>query len=394
MGASRATLLLDAQPIAGGRPAGPDTPLGSSTVRRDPDAEWRALAERALNGNPFFDPRFLRPAVRALLPGEKIRLAMGRSSAGALIALAPVVERRLGGMAPVRSIWVHEYGPLGTPLLDASHTEEAAAALLDAAAGDRGLVLPEVPVESETLAAITAEASRRGRTVDVVSSHSRAVLLRRPGPHADLRAGLASRRRKEFARQMRRLGELGAVSVEAATEPLAVDRVFTEFLALEQAGWKGAGGSALASQPAISAFAAQAVRAMAIAGACRISSLRLDGRPIAVAVSFVARSLQCSWKIAHDPAFERFSPGAQLMLELGTAALRDAGIQRVDSLAAPDHPMIDHLWRDRQEMATLVVGPPSRSLLYGVGLTSARLLNRTRARLRAARNALTQRSRP
>ena len=55
----------------------------------------------------------------------------------------------------------------------------------------------------------------------MVDDHARAVLDRRGGTE-DVRAGLTTGRRKEFARQMRRLADLGTVTVETAIEP---DRV-------------------------------------------------------------------------------------------------------------------------------------------------------------------------
>ena len=40
-----------------------------------------------------------------------------------------------------------------------------------------------------------------------------------------------------------------------------------------------------------------------------------------------------------------------LALELTESLLADPTIGRVDSCATPDHPMIDHLWRDRLMLA-------------------------------------------
>jgi hypothetical protein len=52
------------------------------------------------------------------------------------------------------------------------------------------------------------------------------------------------------------------------------------------------------------------------------------------------------------------------MLEATKALLAEPGLTRVDSCAAPDHPMIDHIWRERLPLADRLVqpGPSSRAV--------------------------------
>lgn len=343
--------------------------------------EWRELAESAVEPNPFFQSGFLLPAANALLPRERLEIAAPRIS-GQLAGLSPIVNTMVGGVVQSRLVWVHDYAPLGVPLLARNRSEEAAVALLSAAAPDCPLVVPDLTLDGNAAEALRAAAHFRGRAFDIVGVHRRAALIPQPGGAADLRASLASRRRKEYARQMRRLSDLGDVTVDAASTATAVAEAFEEFLVLERAGWKGKKGTAIAVKPQIETFAREAVASMARTGACQAMALRIDRRPIAIAVSFVHGDLLCTWKIAHDPEFERFSPGAQLMLELGNHSQRSRSLCRADSLAAPDHPMIDHLWRDRLAIGTVVIGPPRRSALYRLGLASERLQRRARDRMK------------
>ena len=46
-------------------------------------------------------------------------------------------------------------------------------------------------------------------------------------------------------------------------------------------------------------------------------------------------------------SLSRASPGVQLLLDVTQTLLADAGIARANSCATPDHPMIDHVWRER-----------------------------------------------
>ncbi len=61
------------------------------------------------------------------------------------------------------------------------------------------------------------------------------------------------------------------------------------------------------------------------------------------------------WKIAYDESFARFSPGVQVLVDLTERLLEDATVARADSCATPDHPMIDHIWRERLVLADRLI---------------------------------------
>jgi hypothetical protein len=103
-------------------------------------------------------------------------------------------------------------------------------------------------------------------------------------------------------------------------------------------------------------------------------------------VSFRAGTSAWTWKIAFDEAFARFSPGAQLMLDLPSRLFAESAITRIDSLAAADHPMVDHLWPDRIAIGTLVIGPGGP--IHRLALLSAEIEIRARALARRYRDHL------
>ncbi len=356
--------------------------------------EWRSLVGRVAEDNIFFDPDFTLPAMTAI--GKGVTIATWRTPDGALAALAPVTATRLGRIAPATRIWCHEYGPLGVPLIDRTMIDQAVRGLLEGLMeGGRSLVMPDLTVHRPVAKAIANAARVAGCGIAVIDGHQRAKLKQSPSGGVDCRAALPLRRRKEYSRQMRRLADLGEVAIETASEPEDVRTRFEEFLVLEAAGWKGKRGTALAALPEIAAMTREIVANRAASRTMRIDSIRLDQRPIAMLVSFLEGATAYSWKIAFDEAHARFSPGAQLMLEAGRTLLSIPGIRRIDSCAAADHPMIDHLWRDRLAVGTLVIGPAGGSLLHATGLAAMKAELRGRAlarrlvhrvgRLRAAR---------
>jgi CelD/BcsL family acetyltransferase involved in cellulose biosynthesis len=346
--------------------------------------EWRALASEAVEENHFFLPDVVLPATRHF--GKDVRILTVRDGGGALIALAPVTATRLGRIAPALRVWSHHYGPFGVPLVAGGDLVEAAACLVKAA---NTLILPDLPLDSPVANALTLAAERAGRMVAITDPHERAALLQACAS-GDLRASLPTRRRKEFARQMRRLADLGPVAIESVAAPGATTATFEEFLALEAAGWKGRGETAILSSPAISAFAREVVARRAADGGVRIDTLRFAGKPIAMVVSFLAGASAWTWKIAFDEAFARFSPGAQIMLELPQHLFAHGKVARIDSLAAAGHPMIDHLWHDRIRIGTLVIGPGGP--LQRLAILSVESEIRARALARRLRDRLQHRT--
>ncbi|KAB2874080.1 MAG: GNAT family N-acetyltransferase [Bauldia sp.] len=330
--------------------------------------EWGRLAGHAVEDNLFFHPDVMLPAIGHL--GEDPRIAVVRDARGRLTGLAPVVMTRLGRIAPAVSIWSHDYGPLGVPLIDRRDVDGAVSAMVDIA-GKGSLIVPDLTLEGPVAAALTAAAERSRRPVAIVGGHLRAMLLRPQAGTVDLRANSLRRRGGRVARQMRRLADLGTVTIETTAEPDCVRARFEEFLTLEAAGWKGRSGTALASASATAGFAREMVFNRSEEGAARIDSIRVAEHPIAILVSFVAGATAFTWKIAFDEGFRRFSPGAQLMLEAPRSLFSDPNVARIDSCAAADHPMIDHLWKDRLAVGTLVIGPPSGAI-HRLGLAVLR----------------------
>jgi CelD/BcsL family acetyltransferase involved in cellulose biosynthesis len=347
-------------------------------------AEWAALTARASGDNLFFHPDFAVPAMRHL--GGEVGLATVSHPSGRLAALAPFTRTRLGRLAPASRLWAHDYGPLGLPLVDRAALRPAVEALIEGLAptgSGASLIVPDLPLDS-AVARTLVEASA-DRPVDILDGHVRATLRRAPGQPTDVRAMLSPRRRKEYARLMRRLRDVGEVLVTAAIEPHEVRARFEDFMALEAAGWKGKRGSALISHPATADFAREAVAARAEAGSARVDSIDLGGKPIAAVVSFAVGATAFTWKIAYDETWARFSPGAQLMLEVVGGLFSDPTLTAIDSCAAADHPMIDHLWPGRLTIGTLVIGPPGGSMAHRVGVAAARAEFAARAALRRLR---------
>ncbi len=307
---------------------------------------WRDLAADAAEDNVFFDPAFLGPAATGLKLDPLLLAVAGAD--GPPTGFLPLRRTRLGRVAPALEGFVPttaRWGRRSSP----------------------GATSPVPP----------AAAAERGRIVTHLDRHARAM-LDREADGTDPRQTLPLRRRKEYGRQLRRLGEEGAVAVASATTPAEIAAAFEAYLALEAAGWKGRRGTALANRPEVASFARQATLALARKGACRVLTLKTGDRAAAILICLLAGRTATTWKIAYDETLARFSPGAQLMLEAPPILFADSRVLRIDSCAAPNHPMIDHLWPGRLRLTTLVIGPRRHRLRQAIGLGLHRIEQRAR----------------
>ncbi|MEH6721267.1 MAG: GNAT family N-acetyltransferase [Aurantimonas endophytica] len=328
-------------------------------------AELRHLSRRAIEGNVFFDPRFLVPAMPRL-DERRVRLMVIRDEDEArsrLRLLMPFsVERAglIGGPETIRA-WTHPFGPLGTLPLDGDDPAGTLTSLLETLTRrelklPRILVLPDLRIDGPMARTLVAVADRLGLPVEEINAFTRASLTK-AGPASFFRQKpISDRRRRELARQRRLLERQGTVRFEVARDPEGVRLAFEDFLALEASGWKGRERSALTMDRYRSAFARESVNALAEDGRARVFTLRLDGQAIASLVAFIDRGEAYAWKSAYDEAYSQASPGQQLVAEATRSLVADPAVKRADSCAMPDHFVMNRFWKDRIAIATLVVG--------------------------------------
>lgn len=314
--------------------------------------EWQALCAAALDPNPFFGPSFLCPFLERMPGGAVTLVAVQERGSGRWLAAAPVGSRRAGLLVPARTTWVNDYAPLGTPLVHPDADAAAVGTFLSAAAGSAGLLaIPCLPLGSLTAQRLMECTPAR---LAVTSRAERACHDAGAAGEAQLAQAVSAKRRNKMRRQLRKLEEHGAVRFDSVTGPESVG-AFEAFLNLEEGGWKGRQSTALASHPETAAFSRETVANMAERGAVRIDQMWAGETLLAAFVTFLDGGHTFPWKIAFDENYARFSPGAQLALDVFRRNLETPGFKQADSLAVPGHSMIEPLWRGRLETGTLLV---------------------------------------
>lgn len=315
--------------------------------------QWDALTQNLVEANGFFDPGFALNAAAHAHNGAGAQ-ALAAYSGSRLTGLLPVTTAARALRLPIPAlVSTQPYNSLTTPLLDGRDATRAAGGLLDAAAasGARLLLLQMVAMEGPAFEALQAAIAERG--LDVVSDnvYERAALSTDMDDETYLRSGMGSKKLKELRRQSHRLADEGTVAYAHAETPEAVAAALDRFLELEARGWKGKRKTGLGQHAGDATFVRAMAADLSARGALEIAELTLDGVTVASGLVMRQADRALFFKIAYDEAYARFSVGVQLTVELTRRFIADKSLTLVDSTAASDHPMIDHIWRER-----LVVG--------------------------------------
>jgi CelD/BcsL family acetyltransferase involved in cellulose biosynthesis len=315
--------------------------------------EWRDLAARALEPNVFYEPAFAQPAAKIFGRDAGALLVWSGTSPRKLLGFFPgrIEPRRYGLKLPVLVGWTHAYAPLGTPLVERETAEPVIAAWLGHLADDPelpGLVLlPFLPVDGPFATALDAIVRRAQMPVADFNLHQRAQLV----PDGDrlfyVERTVGQHRHKELRRYVRRLGDIGALLFTTATEPETLAAAIADFFELESRGWKGKAGTAAVLDDDVHGFITAAIAGLAAEGKVAINRIFIDGRAIAVTVTLRSGDTAWFWKIVYDEKFAQHSPGVVLTFAVTEDLAEDTTLLRTDSCATANHPMIDHIWRER-----------------------------------------------
>lgn len=331
----------------------------------DLEAEMEYLTNRAIEPNVFFSARFLAPAIPRL-DDRQVRTALirddynGRSRIRLLMPFS-VEKPGFSIGPPILRVWSNPFGPLGTPLVDAEDAAETIDNLLEALGNPAAklpgvVVFPDLRMNGAVARLLRAITINRDLPLTVANMVQRPMLDSLDDGQTYLAQSIGKSHLREIRRQMRLLEQQGELTYNVARQPQEIEARMEEFLALEASGWKGRKRTAMVMDRLHAAFAREAVTNLAARDAVRIHTLDLDGHAIASMIVFIMSGEAYTWKTAYDERYARSSPGKLLACKVTEWHLDDANIMRTDSCAVADHPIMSRLWREREDMGTLVIG--------------------------------------
>jgi len=317
-------------------------------------ARWNVLAKQCAEPNACCESWFLQPALRQFDAHGSVKI-FTLWDGTELCGLMPLSFKRRYGrwLMPHVQNWLHHNAFLGTPLVRAGYEDIFWRELfveLDSYPGSAlFLHINGITSDGPLTAALQRVSADQQRRMACVEDKVRAFLEGGSSPEAYFENAVRSKKRKELRRQKNRLSEHGVLTFWRQDDGEGLDSWIQEFLALEQRGWKGANGSALACAAETRNLFVEALRGAAAAGQLERLELRLDGKPLAMLVNFLCAPGSFSFKTAFDEDYARYSPGVLLQIE-NLALLERPAINWCDSCAVEGHPMIDSLWTGRRHI--------------------------------------------
>jgi CelD/BcsL family acetyltransferase involved in cellulose biosynthesis len=325
--------------------------------------QWDDLVRRA-SSNVFMNPAALLAA--SATGFAEIRMLLAWRQDGDARKLVGVWALRLRKLAPfwpmVMEALPYNYAFLSSPVVDPACIDQVIAAFF--AAIEESPSLPKVislhslDAECPSYPAMIRELAVRSSFPLMLDESARPFVTREFGVK---RSGST---RKKLRQDWNRLSALGAVDVVNDRTPGAVLQAFETFLALENASWKGAQGTALLSDVGDAVFVRRLLQSLAAEGNASVALLRVDGQAIAAQVLMYCGTTAYTWKTAFDADYGKYSPGALLIDRITDELFTATDIVAINSCAA-EASFMAQLWAGRRTMVDMLVDVgPALSLTY------------------------------
>ncbi len=319
--------------------------------------EWEDLCGRLAEDTPYYTPVYANALLSSIDHDRDIRFAtVWRDTR--MIAMLPICRTRIGAvdLPNVWQAWTTPYTLGCTPLLDRDLAGQAASALVESLKTfHRGIwIIPTINTGGKAASALFDALHQFDASISETGQFERAI-LRRDGTTFDehLQEKLSGKRRRDLARNRRRLEKLGEVEHVVSTGGDGLADAVEAFLEIEKSGWKGERGTALACDPSTAEFARNAFAPIGVEDIGRADVLTLDGKPIAVSLMILTGRTGFTVKCAYDEEYRSYSAGLVLEIDVIRSFLSEDWADLLDSATAGSH-IIDSLWSDRIEMADLI----------------------------------------
>ena len=311
--------------------------------------QWNDLYRRSSVKNIFYHSDFLMPALRHLMPNITIKIALiYDDKTNILIGFYPVMFDNHYKIFKCRAINAvsHPYCYAHEPLIDTDYTEYVIKILLQELPyyGDM-LRMANIQTQSK----IYDDLNKIPTPYNDFNSYARACLQTDLSADTYWEYALPKKKRKEINRLSSRLSDTGHIHFEKS--PLSNDYA-EKFLELESMGYKGMGGTAIKSNPHHQAFFMDIINGHSDDIIPCIYVLKSGDIWVSALIGFQTGRYFFAFKTAYHPDFSDYSPGVLLFKQVTYSLLNDTPNVIADSCAAPNHPMINSLWRARIEMTT------------------------------------------
>jgi len=331
-------------------------------ISKDDEDAWRRLSARALEPNPFAEPDFLLPSARHFGGYADAQLVIAQD-ATEFVGVLPIVAFT-GSRLPPRKIVTTRGSPtavsaLNSPLVDRIEPDQVVDALVGtlgrAAKRDNWpgiLLLHEMASDGPVVESLRRVCDRRRYPVFVKDAWERGAVSR----SGQWDNPLQRRRRREVGRLHRLLARESGNElhvIDRSTDPVAVE----DFLTMEASGWKGKDdGLAFARDPGkVAWFREWSVRWAANG---RLIVLALNVGDVSIALQYFVRAGDglFFFRMAYDPDYAKYAPGAMLLASAFEYLREQTDAQWIDSCADGNNRFVLDMFPERRMISRIVIG--------------------------------------
>jgi CelD/BcsL family acetyltransferase involved in cellulose biosynthesis len=315
--------------------------------------EWRPLAER--QANAFVTPDWFLAWLRRCGKGWEPRVAVVRTPEGALRGLLPLVGQKGSGRRTLRFCPVGDrFHPVAAAGEERAVAIAAAPAVASPARDFRSLLLENVDVGGDWWHDLAEASPATMATVERAESVLPFVELADLDWDAFL-AGRSRQLRSQLGRKLRSLRKEHDVEFRRTRSPEEVASDLGILYRLHDARWAQRSYSSSFSDSAVRAFHLDFATAALERGWLRLTSMEVDGAPIAALYGWLIGGRWSYYQAGFDPEWSGYSPGFLLLAETIRQAIED-GASEYDMLLG-DEAFKRRFATSSRTVCTVVIAP-------------------------------------
>ncbi len=350
---------------------------------------WADLETRASVPNAFLSPYFALPAIKHLISLDNVfGVFVEREAAGisSLVGVALFQTMKPTRRFPLSHLMafesIHSY--LSGFLLDRECASDARRMIYGCLAQKKhqwnGLYINNAPTEDLLTKEAEEIASEFGMKWTAYSHWQRAVLYPKNLDGQPPLSPLSKHALKDYQRHIRHLQAAGHFEWIVLRGTAQLDKSISEFIRLENMGWKGKKGTSIYSNPNHLRFFQEMATSFNQAGRIFFTEIHLDDVCISSTANLISGQAGFGLKMGWDTQYAKYSPGIVNVIQImerGKEFLGD--LEYIDSSTTPES-YVSKIWPDRR---TLVEGMYSLSTLGQAAMAGVEIAKKLKTTLLA-----------
>lgn len=298
--------------------------------------QWNRLVEDTSN-EPFYRHEFIHNWINSFAFNMELKILMGFDINNKLVAALPLMKERGSILrVPIRQLTSTANAHSSRFDLIAEDGELAGQKFFAHLAEDKSWdVLKIIDVMDNANAWHIYHAAKKANFLVGTWQSQLSPYLLFPASFDKLLEEMSSSFNTNLRRRFRKLEKMGVFSIERVTDSEHLYRFLQQSFAIEQNGWKGQKGTAIAQDNKTYNFYTKLAYTTASHKNLLMYSLNIDGKSIAFMYGIAYRGIYYIMKLGYEESFKDCSPGLILLSEV----LKDCisqGLKGCDFLGSND----------------------------------------------------------